>query len=174
MFYVNIITTIPTLVTGYNIPDLYYLKMLRIFELKASQNITNGLINKLKGVGDIKKQTIKKIEFFCSLLIFLFLIIHIISCIWLKIGHLVEGSWILADGDNKGLGDDATPSTKYITSFYWVVTTLTTVGYGDFKGFTTEEYIFTMLVEFCGILFFSIMMGSINEIFLDGGDSDAF
>jgi len=96
MFYVNIITTIPTLVTGYNIPDLYYLKMLRIFELKASQNITNGLINKLKGVGDIKKQTIKKIEFFCSLLIFLFLIIHIISCIWLKIGHLVEGSWILA------------------------------------------------------------------------------
>jgi len=54
------------------------------------------------------------------------------------------------------------------------VTTLTTVGYGDFKGFTTEEYIFTMLVEFCGILFFSIMMGSINEIFLDGGHSDAF
>jgi hypothetical protein len=47
------------------------------------------------------------------------------------------------------------------------VTTLTTVGYGDFKGFTSEEYIVTMVVEFTGILFFSIMMGSINEIFLE-------
>ena len=66
------------------------------------------------------------------------------------------------------------PVTKYITSIYWVVTTLTTVGYGDYKGFTSSEYIVTMIVEFIGILFFSIMMGSINEIFLDGGDSDAF
>jgi len=24
----------------------------------------------------------------------------------------------------------------YITAVYWVVTTLTTVGYGDFKGYT--------------------------------------
>lgn len=48
-----------------------------------------------------------------------------------------------------------------------MVTTLTTVGYGDYKGFTSTEYIVTMIVEFIGILFFSIMMGSINEIFLE-------
>lgn len=57
--------------------------------------------------------------------------------------------------------------TKYVTSIYWVVTTLTTVGYGDVRGFTSTEYIVTMFVEFIGILFFSIMMGSINEIFLE-------
>jgi hypothetical protein len=67
--------------------------------------------------------------------------------------------------------EDATPSTKYITSIYWVVTTLTTVGYGDYKGFTTNEYIFTMVVEFIGILFFSVIMASVNDI-LDDGSSD--
>jgi hypothetical protein len=67
---------------------------------------------------------------------------------------------------------EATEVTKYITSFYWVVTTLTTVGYGDYKGFTNNEYIFTYIVEFIGILFFSIMMGSINDI-MEGNDQDS-
>lgn len=129
-------------------------------------------MSKLKGVRDIKKQTIQKIDYFVKLLVFLILIIHIIACLWLKVGETVEDSWI---NNKDGIGVDTTPSKKYITSFYWVVATLTTVGYGDFKGLTTQEYIFTMFVEFCGILFFSIMMGSINEIFLDtGGEVDVF
>jgi len=45
-----------------------------------------------------------------------------------------------------------------------VLTTLTTVGYGDIKGYTSVEYGFTMGVEFVGILFFSIIMSSINAI----------
>lgn len=55
----------------------------------------------------------------------------------------------------------------YITAFYWSVTTLATVGYGDVKGFTATEYGFNMFVEFIGIAFFSFVMGSINNIFLN-------
>jgi hypothetical protein len=46
-----------------------------------------------------------------------------------------------------------------------VLTTLTTVGYGDIKGYTSEEYGFTMGVEFVGILFFSIMMSFTPSLF---------
>lgn len=53
----------------------------------------------------------------------------------------------------------------YITSLYWVITTLTTVGYGDFKGYTPTEYGFQMIVEFLGIGFFSFLMNSINSLF---------
>ena len=77
----------------------------------------------------------------------------------------MEGSWI--NNPDFSMDKRLNPVTKYITSIYWVVTTLTTVGYGDYKGFTSSEYIVTMIVEFIGILFFSIMMGSINEIFLE-------
>jgi len=52
-----------------------------------------------------------------------------------------------------------------------VVTTLTTVGYGDYKGYTVFEYFFTYIIEFVGIVFFSIMMGSINTI-LENTDGD--
>lgn len=56
------------------------------------------------------------------------------------------------------------PKEVYIVAVYWVITTLTTVGYGDVKGFTTDEYLFQMAVEFIGIGFFSFLMGSINSI----------
>lgn len=56
-------------------------------------------------------------------------------------------------------------SLVYITSLYWVITTLTTVGYGDFKGYTPTEYGFQMIVEFLGIGFFSFLMNSINSLF---------
>jgi voltage-gated potassium channel len=54
----------------------------------------------------------------------------------------------------------------YVTALYWTVTTLATVGYGDVKGFTWQEYCFNMFVEFIGIAFFSFVMGSINSIFM--------
>lgn len=62
--------------------------------------------------------------------------------------------------------------TKYITSIYWVVTTLTTVGYGDVYGHTSFEYMYTMFVEFLGIAVFSMIMSSVNHIIgpSQGGD----
>jgi hypothetical protein len=97
---------------------------------------------------------------------------HILACVWLLIGNTIEGSWIKhPENGFEGLDEGSRTNTeKYIASIYWVVTTLTTVGYGDYKGFTKDEYIFTMAVEFVGFLFFSIMMGFINEIFFEGSN----
>jgi len=42
--------------------------------------------------------------------------------------------------------------------------TLTTVGYGDIVGYSWQEYVYNMLVEFIGIAIFSFIMGSINNV----------
>jgi hypothetical protein len=55
--------------------------------------------------------------------------------------------------------------TQYIFAFYWIFEVITTVGYGDYSGKTSYEYIFSIALEFLGLTFFSFLMGSINGIF---------
>lgn len=56
-------------------------------------------------------------------------------------------------------------NTVYTTAVYWVITTLTTVGYGDIKGYTPPEYFFQMVIEFLGIGVFSFLMNCISDLF---------
>ena len=96
--------------------------------------------------------------------------IHLLACFWQLIGLSLQSSintgWIVMSVENGYLREDFLRRDIYISSVYWVITTLTTVGYGDFKGYTYQEYLFTMGVEFIGIAFFSFIMGSINKILL--------
>ena len=45
-----------------------------------------------------------------------------------------------------------------------------TVGYGDFPGHTSSEYIFSLCLEFIGVIYFSFLMGYINGIFSTSDD----
>ena len=99
---------------------------------------------------------------------------HVIACGWIMVGeHPVYGTWLTNDSFNISKSEFRTDATTvYITSLYWVVTTLTTVGYGDIYGKTKEEFIYTMIVEFIGILVFSIIMSTVNSFLSAQGDVD--
>ena len=53
----------------------------------------------------------------------------------------------------------------YVNAFYFILTTITTVGYGDISGSTTYEYLYSMIVEFVGLTFFSFLTGTISVMF---------
>ena len=96
-------------------------------------------------------------------------IMHIIACGWIYVGEKDEwGTWITNYVGSRH--SDAT--TVYIKSLYWVVTTLTTVGYGDIYGESEYEFVYTMVVEFIGILVFSIIMSTVNSFLSAQGDVD--
>lgn len=53
---------------------------------------------------------------------------------------------------------------RLITSCYFSLTTLSTVGYGDLSPKSNEERLFGVVVMLCGVAFFSLIMGSFIEI----------
>ena len=45
---------------------------------------------------------------------------------------------------------------------YWICTVVTTVGYGDYTGSTSIEYIVTFGLEFFGLVVFSLLQVAVN------------
>lgn len=85
----------------------------------------------------------------------LLLFIHYLSCGMLYIGTSYSESWLAKqDTDDK--------YHLYIASYYFITTTLTTVGYGDLLPFNNSELIFMMLIQLIGIISVSIIMGQVR------------
>lgn len=86
------------------------------------------------------------------------LLAHWIACLWNLLGKSSEGpNWLIAYGIQ-----DESWYVKYITSIYWAITTMITVGYGDVKPINSNEKlfgIFTMLLACCVFAYTMNMMG---------------
>ena len=53
---------------------------------------------------------------------------------------------------------------QLIVSSYFALTTLSTVGYGDFYPISSQERFVTLIVQLGGVAFFSYIMGNFIEI----------
>ncbi len=97
---------------------------------------------------------------------------HIFACFWYFVGedagHL-EG-WITGqmpiwapddagEGDEAPSPDDVSLMTRYVTSYYWAITTISTVGFGDITAKTTAERLFSIIAEMFGSLMFAVLIG---------------
>jgi hypothetical protein len=52
----------------------------------------------------------------------------------------------------------------YFVSYYYTITTITTVGYGDVVGLNTLERLVSIVNEVVGVLVFSIIMSKLASI----------
>ena len=99
-----------------------------------------------------------------------FLFAHLAACIWLNVGRIYkegpEQSWMYSYEANPDSSEwkDYDWSDKYIFSIYWIFTTITTVGYGDFAGVNQIEWMFTIVLEFLGLAFVAIVTGLLTPL----------
>ena len=61
--------------------------------------------------------------------------------------------------------DAASNAELYISSVYYVLTILVTVGYGNIAPVNNLEFIYTIVFEFIGVAFFSYVMGTLTFTF---------
>ena len=169
MFIFDVLSTVPCLVYAENI-SIYAFKCFKVVHFFRISHPLDILLRIVFQKQSKKRQN--DIEAFCNLILYVTYISHCCACIFINFGMqypcttIVKGgtsctkSWIYANDDFKG----KPKTTLYIFAFYWIFEVITTVGYGDYTGNTQEEYIFSILLEFLGLTFFSFLMGSITSI----------
>ena len=76
------------------------------------------------------------------------------------IAHFVACGWIILEGVSPDEGD----SMQYLKAFYWTITTLTTIGYGDITPSAKYQIIYTIFVEIIGAGLYGFIIGNIANL----------
>ena len=96
-------------------------------------------------------------KIFMSFFIF-FIALHYIACIFIFIGKSYYPNWIVKNNLASNNFIDL-----YITSIYFMIATLTTVGYGDISTYNIFEKIFGLIMLLIGILGYSYAVTSLSN-----------
>ena len=89
------------------------------------------------------------------------MVTHIVACLWVFFASFAddyENTWM-----EGGLSDMST-GNQYLVSFYWTVTTITTVGYGDISIKTNGEKVCCIFLMIFGVVSFGLLSGSLTNI----------
>jgi hypothetical protein len=114
-----------------------------------------------KHLNDILKIS-KGVERVTVMLVSFTLLQHIAACLWIFIGRFDDQSklnWIYIKSQA-----DEPDSELYVTSFYFTVTTILTVGYGDIAAYSMIERIYCVILMLIGVFSFSFATGSLASI----------
>lgn len=164
IFIFDLLSLFPYYATG-ALKSYHFLKIFRFSRASSVLQWMSLVMN-----GALIRMT-SNINFALSLTritVFSFLLLvtaHFISCVWYWIGFMnmkVSKGWIYTLIQQNSI--EYSETTTYISSIYWVFTTLSTLGYGDITPRERYEYLFTMMIEFMGVFLFAYMMGNINNL----------
>lgn len=120
---------------------------------------------------DVLKINSSILRLFFFLLLFL-LLCHFSACLWVIIATLSyqaqdptdpmsDSYWLEKYSKYIDINDTI---DLYMVSFYWTITTITTVGYGDIVANNFAERIFCACMMIIGVISFSFANGSLTSI----------
>ena len=142
--------------SGIKIYKMYYLlmlnKLIKIFKCFSENNRALSKLIQILLKND-------RIEEKSDILLIIFILISACNfgtCIFIFIGRNSYPSWMNAmKFDNKSF------FTIYISSLYYLIATITTVGYGDIYGRTVQEILFQIILLLIGTFTYSYLISSV-------------
>lgn len=101
---------------------------------------------------------------------------HLIACMWFYFGTKGQdgpigapGGWIETHWHQHTHGKGGTFAQvgnfeRYITSLYWAITVLSTVGFGEIHPSTNTEKVFSTVAELAGCFIFMVLLGILSRV----------
>ena len=139
-------------------------RLVRMLKIVKERNKLVKYLNEILKIG----VGFERLLFF--ILIF-FILSHIVCCFWIFSARLEDfgpDTWVVRYGYQ-----DLSNMDLYIASFYFTITTITTVGFGDISGGTTMERIICILLMVAGVISFSFATGTLSSIIANFDSSKA-
>jgi len=132
-------------------PILYLLLLLKIIKVYKMFN-SNTTIDYYSEILS-KSETLDDNGSFIITIFLSFCFLNITSCIFIFLGRYSYPSWII-----KLNIQDESYLNLYLTSTYFIIVTITTVGYGDITGDSIPEIIFQVLLLIVGTIAYSFII----------------
>ncbi|MFH1067638.1 MAG: ion transporter [bacterium] len=105
-----------------------------------------------------KKLNLRHSTFFIArrlaiLFFWILLAVHVLACGWTMVG---------------GGGEAPDSWTMYLRSFYWTVTTLSTIGYGDITPQNNTQMLFAIFTMATGVGVYAVLIGNVASLLARG------
>jgi len=136
-------------------------KMIKMAKILRVLKIIKQRSQLLKYLSEFLKIGLGFERLFFFAIIFMVLC-HILTCIWIITPSLVD-----KDKNAESWMDpfsDVNSGELYLTSMYYTITTMTTVGYGDINGGSALERAVSIVIMLVGVIAFSFATGSLTSI----------
>lgn len=160
-FFPDLVSTIPIdrmIASGGDIRSLKLIRAVRLFRLLKLMRILR-LGRKLRSAEIsqyLNPASVRLIKLMCKILF----VAHLISCVWFLVNDCsIDGGdddWLHCGGASQG--------SKYLASFYWTITTLMSVGYGDISADTNAERMYALVTEVIGATAFGFIIAMVTVI----------
>ena len=136
-------------------------RLAKVFKLlKKNKTILSKLTEQLKISNGFERLAI--------FVTFFILFIHVAACMFILLGEMemeIHDTWINIV--------DLSGSDLYVMAIYFVLTTVSTVGYGDLVPTTTYERLFCVVLMFVGVSAFTFVSGALSSIISNYDQSQA-
>jgi len=145
------------------LPRMYKLMRLfriaKVFKSTVTESESSFLV-RLENYLQVNSRIYKLVKFLGTALV----AVHIAACVWYFIARVTDfsqDSWVVRFGLM-----EAGVWTQYLAAFYWTLTTMITVGYGDITPGNTLERLVAMLWMFIGVGFYTFTIGSLSTFLM--------
>jgi len=129
------------------------LRIVKLFSKEYNMNFIEKMLKKFLTDIEVIRASIFVLMFF--------IFVHVMTCLWITVGYISTDnqSWIYVYADGKTSGD------IYLTSFYFNLVSVFTVGYGDITAKNIWERFFNIIMMIFGIGTYSFLITSLSGVF---------